>query len=116
MPATEETKTTEKKPFDPTQMPQMCANLLGVPGIIILALNPDGTIGLLGTGVDHAQANHMLSVAIHINLSAHERMLQSQQEAKQKEALAALESASQALADENAEKEAVDNDEATQPE
>ena len=99
MPATEETKNEVKKPFDPTQIPQMCADLLGVPGIVILTLNPDGSVGLLGTGVDHSQANKMLAVAIHINLSAHERMLQAQQEAKQKEALAALEAASQSVAE-----------------
>ncbi len=47
------------------------AKRLAVPGVIVLVSNEDGTIGMTGHGVNHARANEMLSVGIHLNLSQH---------------------------------------------
>jgi len=44
---------------------------LAVAGVIVLVSNEDGTIGMTGHGVNHARANEMLSVGIHLNLSQH---------------------------------------------
>lgn len=44
---------------------------LAVPGVIVLVSNEDGTIGMTGHGINHARANEMLSVGIHLNLSQH---------------------------------------------
>lgn len=50
--------------------PFLCKRL-AVPGVIVLVSNEDGTIGTTGHGVNHARANEMLSVGIHLNLSQH---------------------------------------------
>jgi hypothetical protein len=47
------------------------AKKLAVPGVIVLVSNEDGTIGLTAHGINHARANEMLSVGIHLNLSQH---------------------------------------------
>lgn len=52
--------------------PQFLAKRLAVPGVLILVLNDDGTVGLNGHGVNHAKANEMLSLGIHMNLTQHD--------------------------------------------
>lgn len=47
------------------------AKRLAVPGVIVLVSNEDGTIGMTAHGINHARANEMLSVGIHLNLSQH---------------------------------------------
>lgn len=47
------------------------AELLDIPGCLILESNADGTIGMTAHGINHARANEMLSVGIHMNLSQH---------------------------------------------
>lgn len=50
--------------------PFLCKKL-AVPGCIVLLSNEDGTVALSAHGVNHARANEMLSIGIHINLSQH---------------------------------------------
>ena len=51
------------------------AKKLAVPGVIVLISNEDGTIGMTGHGINHARANEMLSVGIHLNLSQHYELI-----------------------------------------
>ncbi|CAJ0705873.1 hypothetical protein [Ralstonia holmesii] len=54
--------------------PAICKKL-NVPGCVVLTLNENGTIGMTGHGVNHAKANELLSVGIHINLGQMENAI-----------------------------------------
>lgn len=64
-----------KKPLDLSSAPQLLCDELDVPGCIVIVAYPDGSIGFNGCGVNHAKANELLSVGIHINLSHHDAMV-----------------------------------------
>ncbi|MBO4120276.1 hypothetical protein J5T34_05920 [Cupriavidus gilardii] len=54
--------------------PAIC-QALKAPGCVVLMLNDNGTIGMAAHGVNHAKANELLSVGIHINLSQHDDLV-----------------------------------------
>lgn len=54
--------------------PAIC-HKLKVTGCVVLTLNPDGTIGMTGHGVNHAAANELLSVGIHLNMTQMEEAI-----------------------------------------
>lgn len=54
--------------------PALC-HKLKVAGCVVLTLNHDGTIGMTGHNVNHAKANELLSVGIHMNLTQMENAI-----------------------------------------
>jgi len=54
----------------------VCDNL-GIPGCVVLISCADGSIGLMAHGVNHAKANELLSVGIHINLTQHDQLVRA---------------------------------------
>lgn len=54
---------------------QLVCERLGIPGCMIVTNHPDGSIGYAGHGVNHAKANELLSVGIHINLTQHDDLV-----------------------------------------
>lgn len=51
------------------------AHKMKVKGCVIVTDNGDGTISFCGHGLNHAKTNELLSVAIHINLTQHDKMV-----------------------------------------
>ncbi len=51
--------------------PLLCTRL-GVPGVIVMISNEDGTISMIAHGISHARANEMLSRGVQINLNQHD--------------------------------------------
>jgi len=47
----------------------------GTVGAVILLLSPNGAIYFSGHGVNHKQANEMLSLGIHANLTQHDKLV-----------------------------------------
>jgi hypothetical protein len=64
-------------PLNHETAPQFVCDQLGVPGCIILISCADGSIGLSAHGVNHARANELLSVGIHINLTQHDQLVRA---------------------------------------
>lgn len=56
--------------------PAVC-HKLGVPGCLVIVMHEDGTVGMSGHGINHAKANELLSVGIHLNLSQHDDMVRA---------------------------------------
>jgi hypothetical protein len=54
---------------------QYVCEKLGVSGCVLVTSHPDGSVGFMGHGVNHAKANELLSVGIHINLTQHDQMV-----------------------------------------
>ena len=51
------------------------AHKLGVPGLLLLTINADGTTSLMAHGVNHAVASMMLSRAVQMNLNQHDEFV-----------------------------------------
>lgn len=56
--------------------PAIC-HKLKVPGCMVLLMGTDGTISMAGYGMNHAKANELLSVGIHLNLSQHDELVRA---------------------------------------
>lgn|SRR5574340_1799266 len=54
--------------------PAIC-HKLKVPGCMVLLMGTDGTISMAGYGMNHAKANELLSVGIHLNLMQHDELV-----------------------------------------
>lgn len=55
------------------------ADALKAKGCIILLQNDNGTVSMTSSGMNHIQANDLLSMGIHLNLSQHEEVLTDEQ-------------------------------------
>jgi hypothetical protein len=53
-------------------LPEDTAEKLGAQGVIVLALDQNGAIGIASHGVNHAKAVELLSVGIHLVLGQHD--------------------------------------------
>ena len=53
------------------------ADAFKAKGCIILLQNDDSSVSMTGSGMNHIQANDLLSMGIHLNLSQHEGVLEA---------------------------------------
>lgn len=51
------------------------ADALKAKGCIVLLQNDDGTVAMTSSGMNHIQANDLLSMGIHLNLGQHEAQI-----------------------------------------
>lgn len=75
-----EETTTDAPPAAPPAMtiataPQTVCEQLGVAGALVITRAEDGTMMLLGHGVNHHAANEMLSRAMQVNLNQHDELV-----------------------------------------
>ncbi|WP_435607709.1 hypothetical protein [Pseudomonas knackmussii] len=57
--------------------PKLLSNETGIPGVICLFRDADGTVSFAGHGVNNSEANEMLSIGIFINLDQHYRNVEA---------------------------------------
>lgn len=66
-------KTKQKLPEKIGDLTGELCDRLQVAGVIVVTREYDGKIGMASRGLNHMKANELLSVAIHLNLSDHDR-------------------------------------------
>lgn len=59
----------------PGNVAPMVCKQLGVPGVVMITSNADGTMMMIAHGVNHARANEMLSRSVQINLNQHDEFV-----------------------------------------